>query len=219
MADRDRQDVGKPAADLLPEPLTMEAARAAAAGCRACELWQKGTQTVFGEGSPPCAAMLVGEQPGDREDVEGHPFVGPAGELLDRALTEAGLARDEAYVTNVVKHFRWVPQGRRRLHQKPDEIHVAACRPWLEAEVELVKPRLLVLLGATAAQGILGPHVRVLKQRGEVHPTPFGVPAMITVHPSSVLRAPDPESRERAYADFVADLARAVQRLAADSRD
>jgi DNA polymerase len=157
--------------------------------------------------------MLVGEQPGDREDEEGHPFVGPAGVLLDRALREAGLPRDEAYVTNVVKHFRWVRQGKRRLHQKPDATHIAACRPWLRAEVEVVRPRLIVLLGATAAQAVFGSGFRVLRERGRVLSTSFGVPGMATVHPSSVLRAPDPESRERAYADFVADLAGAVRWL------
>jgi DNA polymerase len=211
---RPQDDVGPPAEELLPEPLTLDSARAAAAGCRACELWKTGTQTVFGEGSPPCEVMLVGEQPGDREDVEGHPFVGPAGEVLDRALRDAGLVREEAYVTNVVKHFRWVQRGKRRIHQKPDSSHVAACRPWLRAEVEVVQPRLIVLLGATAAQGVLGTDFRVLKQRGQLHSSPFGVPAMATVHPSSVLRAPDPEARERDYADLVADLAIAVRWLA-----
>jgi uracil-DNA glycosylase family protein len=212
--DEEPPGLGPPADDLVPSPLTLERARAAAAECRACELWRTGTQTVFGEGSPPCAAMLIGEQPGDREDVEGHPFVGPAGAVLDRALDDAGLARDEAYVTNVVKHFRWVPRGRRRLHQKPDASHVAACRPWLRAEVATVRPRLLVLLGATAAQSILGPDFRVLRQRGQVLASSLGVPAMATVHPSSVLRAADPESRELAYADFVTDLASAVRWLA-----
>jgi uracil-DNA glycosylase len=214
--DEEPPELGPPADYLVPSPLTLERARAAAAGCRACELWRTGTQTVFGEGSPPCAAMLVGEQPGDREDVEGHPFVGPAGALLDRGLEDAGLARAEAYVTNVVKHFRWVRRGRRRLHQTPDASHVAACRPWLQAEVEIVRPRLLVLLGATAAQSILGPDFRVLRQRGRVLGSSLGVPAMATVHPSSVLRAPDPESREQAYTDFVADLAGAVRWLASD---
>lgn len=204
---------GAPAQELVPEPLTLEGLRAAAAQCRACELWRTGTQTVFGEGSPPCAVMLVGEQPGDREDLEGHPFVGPAGAVLDRALKDAGLPRDEAYVTNVVKHFRWVRQGKRRLHQKPDATHVAACRPWLRAEVELVKPRLIVLLGATAAQSVLGPGFRVLKERGRILSSPLGPPTMATVHPSSVLRAPDPESRDRAYADFLADLTGAVRWL------
>ena len=209
----DQHHVRPPAERLLPEPLTLDAAREAASACQACELWRMGTQTVFGEGAPPCAVMLVGEQPGDREDVTGAPFVGPAGEVLDRALREAGLARDEAYVTNVVKHFRWERRGKRRIHQKPDASHVAACRPWLRAEVEIVRPRLMVLLGATAAQGILGSDFRVLRQRGQLHPSPFGLPAMATVHPSSVLRAPDPEARRRAYADFVADLATAVRWL------
>ena len=204
---------GAPAHELVPESLTLEGLRAAAAECRACELWRTGTQTVFGEGASPCAVMLVGEQPGDREDLEGHPFVGPAGAVLDRALQDACLPRDDTYVTNVVKHFRWVPRGKRRLHQKPDSSHVTACGPWLRAEIELVRPRLIVLLGATAAQSVLGSAFRVLKERGRILSSPFGVPVTATVHPSSVLRAPDPESRERAYADFVADLAGVVSWL------
>ncbi|HLH69776.1 MAG TPA: UdgX family uracil-DNA binding protein [Candidatus Dormibacteraeota bacterium] len=192
--------------ELLPHPLTLEGVRTAAAGCRACELWRGGTQTVFGEGTPPCPIMLVGEQPGDREDLEGRPFVGPAGDLLNRALGEAGLDREAAYVTNAVKHFRWVGQGGRRRTRQPGVAHIVACRPWLEAEIELVRPRLIALLGAVAARSVLGHEVRVLEQRGQIRPSPFGVPAMITVHPSSVLRSPDPQSRQRAYAELVADL-------------
>jgi DNA polymerase len=194
----------------LPEPLTLEALRQAAAECRACDLWQRATQTVFGEGDGSARVMLVGEQPGDREDVEGRPFVGPAGGILDRALREAGLDRAGVYVTNAVKHFKWVPRGKRRLHQRPDSAEVAACRPWLEAEVRTVGPRLLVCLGATAVQAVLGPSVRVLRDRGRFLPSPLGVTAMPTVHPSSILRAPDSTAREEAYASFVADLRRAA---------
>src|SRR5438034_5891980 len=169
---------GPPATELVPEALTLEALREAAAGCRACDLWRLGSQTVFGEGSAPAAMMLVGEQPGDREDVEGRPFVGPAGAILDRGLADAGISRDAVYLTNVVKHFRWERRGRRRLHQKPDPVHVAACRPWLEAELEAVRPQLLVCLGATAAQGLLGSSFRVLRDRGRFVPGPVGVTAM-----------------------------------------
>jgi uracil-DNA glycosylase family protein len=197
---------GQPVTELLPHPLTLEGARAAAAGCRACELWRRATQTVFGEGTPPCSIMLVGEQPGDREDREGRPFVGPAGELLNRALGDAGLDRKATYVTNAVKHFRWVEQGGRRRTRPPSVAHLAACRPWLESEIELVRPRVIVLLGAVAARSLLEREVRVLEQRGQFCSSPLGVPAMITVHPSSVLRSPDPRSRERAYADLVTDL-------------
>ena len=198
--------VGPPVEELLPERLTVPALRQAAAGCRACDLWRLGTRTVFGEGADRAELALVGEQPGDREDVEGQPFVGPAGAVLDRALREAGLERTAIYVTNAVKHFRWVQRGKRRLHQKPDSIHVAACRPWLRAELEAVRPRLLVLLGATAAQSVLGAQVRVLRDRGRFFQSPFEVTAMPTVHPSSILRAPDDVGRERAYRDFLADL-------------
>src|SRR2546423_5807166 len=156
-------NIGPPVAELLPDRLTLPALREQAAGCRACELWRTGTRTVFGEGRARAELMLVGEQPGDREDVEGHPFVGPAGAVLDRALRDAEIDRDEVYVTNAVKHFRWVQRGKRRLHQKPDAEHVAACRPWLGAELRAVAPRLLVCLGATAAQAVLGPSARVLR--------------------------------------------------------
>jgi uracil-DNA glycosylase family protein len=200
------QENGPPATELLPARPSLPALKEAAAHCRACDLWRLGTQTVFGEGSAPAELMLVGEQPGDREDREGRPFVGPAGALLDRALADASVARDAVYLTNVVKHFRWEARGKRRLHRKPDPIHVAACRPWLQAEVDVVRPRLLVLMGATAAQALLGSSFRVLRERGHFVPSPLGVTAMATVHPSAVLRAPEDQARRRAYADFVADL-------------
>jgi uracil-DNA glycosylase len=168
---------------------------------------------VFGEGPSPARLMLVGEQPGDREDVEGRPFVGPAGAVLDRALHEAGIDRATTYLTNAVKHFGWTARGKRRIHERPDVSHVAACRPWLAAEVEAVRPRLLVCMGATAAQSVLGAGVRVLRERGRFLDTDLGVKAMPTVHPSSVLRAPDGGARERAYADFLADLREAAARL------
>ena len=159
--------------------------------------------------------MLLGEQPGDQEDVAGKPFVGPAGKLLDRALEEAGIKRNEVYVTNTVKHFKWEPRGKRRLHQKPNSREIAACRPWLEAELRLVRPKLLVCLGATAAQSIFGPSFRVTRKRGKVFETEVAAKVMATVHPSSLLRQPDEESREREYASFVADLRVALKASAA----
>ncbi|HEY1456133.1 MAG TPA: UdgX family uracil-DNA binding protein [Candidatus Dormibacteraeota bacterium] len=180
--------------------------RESAAGCRACELWRDATQTVFGEGAGNPRLMLVGEQPGDQEDLQGKPFVGPAGRLLDRALAEAGIERGEVYVTNAVKHFRFTRRGKRRLHEKPNAGQIRACRPWLEAEIDAIKPRLIVLLGATAAQSVMGPAFRVSRQRGEVLSSPFGVPVVATVHPSSILRAGDDASREAALASLIADL-------------
>lgn len=201
------------AQELLPGQLTLDNLRQASAGCRACELWRTGTQTVFGEGVTPAELMLIGEQPGDREDIDGRPFVGPAGAILDRALSAAGLERASLYLTNAVKHFRWVPRGKRRLHQKPDAGHIAACFPWLRAEVELARPGLVICLGATAAQAVIGPAVRVLRDRGRVVPSALGVPAMPTVHPSSILRAPDDEAREQAFQEFVVDLRAGAQWL------
>jgi DNA polymerase len=189
-----------------PRASGLEELREAAASCQACDLWREATQTVFGEGAERAKLMLIGEQPGDQEDIQGHPFVGPAGQLLDRALEQAGIDRGRVYVTNAVKHFRWVRRGKRRLHEKPNAQQVRACRPWLEAEVETVKPQLLVLLGATAAQSVMGPDFRVSKQRGEVLPSPLGIPAVATVHPSSILRAVDDASRHEAMESLVADL-------------
>lgn len=214
-ADDAGDGIGVPVAELLPEHPSLPALREAATRCRACDLWKRGTQTVFGEGEPSAELALVGEQPGDREDVEGRPFVGPAGVLLDRALRDAELDRSRVYVTNIVKHFRWVRRGKRRLHQKPDGGQVEACRPWLLAELEVVRPRLVVLLGATAAQAVLGPAFRVLRDRGRFQPSTLGVTVMGTVHPSSVLRAADEASRQRAYAEFVADLVAAARWLKA----
>jgi DNA polymerase len=184
----------------------VEQLREAAATCRACDLYLNATQTVFGEGQEHSRMMLIGEQPGDQEDLQGKPFVGPAGRLLEKALDEAGIDRRRVYVTNAVKHFRWTRRGKRRLHEKPNAGQVRACRPWLEAEIEVVKPRMLVLLGATAAQSVMGPAFRVSKQRGEVLESPFGVPVVATVHPSSILRATDDQSRDAAMTAFIKDL-------------
>jgi uracil-DNA glycosylase family protein len=191
---------------LVPETRSLEEVRAAAAGCKACELWKLGTQTVFGEGVAGATAMFVGEQPGNDEDVAGRPFVGPAGRLFDEALADAGIDRAQTYVTNAVKHFKWEPRGKRRIHQKPNAAEMAACRPWLEAEISLVKPKVIVALGATAAQTLLGRGFRVTKQRGVPVESPLAPYVLATVHPSSILRAPDEEARREAMRDFVADL-------------
>ena len=189
---------------------SLQALREEAAGCRACPLWETGTQTVFGEGSARATVMLVGEQPGDQEDLAGRPFVGPAGRLLDEALETAGIDRASAYVTNVVKHFKWEARGKRRIHAKPAWSEIAACRPWLEAELRIVNPKLVVAMGATAAQTIFGPGFRVTRERGKVLSSKVAPRVLATVHPSSLLRQPDEESREREYKHFVADLRAAV---------
>ena len=193
------------AADFLPERLTLPALREAAAGCRGCHLWQVGTQTVFGEGARDASAVFVGEQPGDQEDRAGRPFVGPAGRLFDEALEEAGIDRTAVYVTNAVKHFKWQARGKRRIHQKPNAAETAACRPWLEAELAVVKPRVLVLLGATAAQSLLGRQFRVTQHRGELLESDLAEAVTATVHPSSILRG-EPEERETNFSAFVDDL-------------
>jgi uracil-DNA glycosylase len=206
------------AAPLIPDRPTLPKLRDAAAGCRACPLWRTGTQTVFGEGAVASEVMFVGEQPGDHEDLQGKPFVGPAGRVLDEGTVEAGIDRGKAYVTNAVKHFKWEPRGKRRIHQKPNAAEMAACRPWLEAELAVVKPRVLVALGATAAQSLLGKQFRVTKQRGipiESGIAPF---VLATVHPSSILRAPDEDARREAYAAFVADLREVAKLLPRDAR-
>src|SRR5436309_5521835 len=184
------------AAELASGRRSLTALRDAAAGCRACDLWKKGTQTVFGEGGRSAELMFVGEQPGDREDLAGRPFVGPAGKLLDELLEEAGIDRKLVYVTNVVKHFKWKARGKRRIHDKPSWSEIAACRPWLEAELAVVQPRILVLLGASAAQALLGRAFRVTRSRGEImEATGFAPYVMATIHPSAVLRAPDAAAR------------------------
>ncbi len=198
---------------LIPEQLSLPRLREAAAGCQACDLWRSGTQTVFGEGAVGAQVMFVGEQPGDREDIEGRPFVGPAGKLLDRALAEAGIDRRKVYITNVVKHFKWTPRGKKWLHKKPNAEEIGACRPWLEAEIDVVKPRMIVCLGATAAQALLGSQFRVSLQRGQFVQF-LGMPVMTaTVHPSSILRAPDEEAREVEMRAFIEDLKKVAQKL------
>lgn len=204
---------GRPVSDLLPERPTLAAVRAVAKGCQACPLYLRGTQTVFGEGPRRAELMLVGEQPGDAEDVAGHPFVGPAGKLLDRALDEAGIDRSLVYLTNVVKHFKWEPRGKRRIHAKPNAAEIGACRPWLETEIALVKPRVLVCLGATAAQALLGKAFKVSRQRGELVASSLAPIVTATVHPSSILRAPDDEARRNEMGAFVADLTRVAHAL------
>lgn len=198
--------IGPPVSELLPPRLSLSRAREAAAGCRACDLYARATQTVFGEGPRRAEIMMVGEQPGDVEDVEGHPFVGPAGRLLDRALEQAGIDRRLVYVTNVVKHFKWEPRGKRRIHKRPDAAEVAACRPWVETEIALVKPRLLVCLGAVAAQALIGRTFKVSQERGRFVQSPLAPLVAATVHPSSILRARDDETRRAEMDRFVADL-------------
>jgi uracil-DNA glycosylase len=199
--------------EFVPASDDWESVRAAALGCRGCELWENATQTVFGEGDLGSGLMLIGEQPGDQEDLAGQPFVGPAGRVLDEALAEAGIDRGLVYVTNAVKHFRWRRQGKRRLHEKPSTRHIAACRPWLEKEIEIVRPRIVVCLGATAGQALLGPEFRVTRDRGKVFERPGLPPLSATVHPSSILRSPDETSRHSAMSSFVADLAAAGRLL------
>ena len=193
------------AADFLPPERTLPALREAAAGCRGCHLWQVGTQTVFGEGAARAEVMLVGEQPGDQEDRAGQPFVGPAGRVLGDALEVAGIDRSTTYVTNAVKHFKWQARGKRRIHQKPNAAEMTACRPWLEAELAVVQPRVLVLLGATAAQTLLGRQFRVTQSRGQLLESELAEFVTATVHPSSILRG-EPAEREANFAAFVDDL-------------
>jgi DNA polymerase len=196
----------------LPERPTLTAMREAVQGCRGCDLYRNATQAVFGEGRTRAVVMMIGEQPGDAEDREGHPFVGPSGRMLDRALAEAGIDRDAVYLTNAVKHFKWTPRGKRRIHKNPAAEEVRACRPWLDAELDAVRPRVVVALGAIAAKALIGPGFRVTEQRGQVVETPLPAVVTATVHPSSILRAPD-DARDAAYAAFVHDL-RTVAELA-----
>ena len=201
---KDDEEFARPAQP--PNTTNWSVVREAAEKCEACHLYKRATQTVFGEGPKSASIMLVGEQPGDYEDVAGKPFVGPAGKIMDRALEEAGIDRSQVYVTNAVKHFKWEPHGKRRIHQKPNSREIAACRPWLEAELRLVKPKLLVCLGATAGQAIFGSSFRVTRERGKVLSSKLAPKVLATVHPSSLLRQPDEESRQREYGLFVADL-------------
>ena len=205
----DDEDFARPAQP--PDTMSWSVMREAAKDCEACHLYKRATQTVFGEGPKHATMILVGEQPGDYEDVAGKPFVGPAGKIMDQALEEAGIDRTQVYVTNAVKHFKWEPRGKRRIHQKPNSREIAACRPWLEAELRIVKPKLVVAMGATAAQTIFGPSFRVTRERGKVLSSKLAPRVLATVHPSSLLRQPDEESREREYKHFVADLRAAVR--------
>lgn len=194
------------AAEYLPKNRSLKALAEAAEGCRGCELYKDATQVVFGQGRPSARLMLVGEQPGDKEDKEGEPFVGPAGRLLDKALEEAGIDRSEAYVTNAVKHFKWRPRGNRRLHQTPRAGEIEACKPWLQAELQAVEPEALVALGASAARSLFGSKVKVLKDRGSQIGSPLAPVAAVTIHPSAILRLRDHDEREAEFAGLVADL-------------
>jgi DNA polymerase len=201
------------AADLIPDRPTLARLRDAAKDCQACDLYKRGTQTVFGEGVRKAELMLVGEQPGDQEDLAGHPFVGPAGRLLDRALVDAGIDRAAVYVTNVVKHFKWEPRGKRRIHKKPNASEIAACRPWLDTEIQIVKPRAVVCLGATAAQALIGRQFKVTAHRGEFVASPLAPLVLATVHPSSILRAPDEDTRRAEMKRFTDDLRKVATAL------
>jgi uracil-DNA glycosylase len=206
------------AAEFLPERRSLQALAEAAEGCRGCELYKDATQTVFGKGRAKARLMLVGEQPGDKEDRDGEPFVGPAGRLVDRALAEAGIERSDAYVTNAVKHFKWRPRGKRRLHQTPRAGEIEACKPWLEAEVQAVEPEALLAMGATATRALFGPKVKVTKDRGRRLDSPLAPVAAVTIHPSAILRLREQDEREAELAAFVADLEGVAATLAAGPR-
>jgi uracil-DNA glycosylase family protein len=201
------------AAPFVPSNPTLRKLKIAAAGCTGCPLWKTGTQTVFGDGLPEAKVLFVGEQPGNDEDLQGKPFVGPAGKLLNKCLAEAGIDREQIYVTNAVKHFKWEASGKRRLHKKPNAREIAACRPWLDAEIEVLKPRIIVALGATAAQTLLGRAFRVTQHRGEFIPSPLAEHVIATVHPSSLLRAPDEETRRIETSRLVDDLQRVASAM------
>ncbi|HTF37021.1 MAG TPA: UdgX family uracil-DNA binding protein [Blastocatellia bacterium] len=213
MAGRKSQDSAE---SLIPEKPTLAGLQEAAANCKACDLWENATQTVFGEGKRRAKVLFIGEQPGNDEDLQGRPFVGPAGRLLDQALEETGIDRRQTYVTNVVKHFKWEPRGKRRIHKKPNSTEIQACRPWLEAEIAAVKPRVIVCLGATAAQTLLGKEFRVSRQRGQPIPSPLAHIVIATVHPSSILRAPDEQSRRSEMQHFIDDLKIVADALLSD---
>jgi DNA polymerase len=203
MVKRPPKDAGK---TLIPLDSSLDELQQDAKNCKACDLWKNATQTVFGEGMSSAKIMFIGEQPGDQEDLQGKPFVGPAGKLLDSALAEAGIDRKQVYVTNAVKHFKWEPRGKRRIHKKPSVTEIAACRPWLEAEIAALQPKAIVCLGATASQALFGRDFRVTLHRGEFLKSPLAPFVMATVHPSSILRAPDEETRHDEMKRFIADL-------------
>jgi DNA polymerase len=206
---RDRGDTNsgeRSAATFVPASTSLKTLAAAAHECRGCDLYKTATQVVFGEGPKAARVMFIGEQPGDQEDRQGEPFVGPAGALLDKALTDAGIPRDQVYLTNAVKHFKWEPRGKRRIHKKPRASEVKACRPWLEAELRAVQPAIVICLGATAAQSLLGASFKLMQQRGRVVSSPLAPRVVATIHPSAVLRAPDSAGRKIAYDSLVADL-------------
>lgn len=207
------------ARDFLPQTLTLPALRAASRNCEGCELHCNATQTVFGAGPSTAPIMLIGEQPGDQEDIQGLPFVGPAGRVLDQSLEQAGIHRDQTYVTNAVKHFRFELRGKKRLHQKPTAANITACRPWLEAEIEVIRPQIIVTLGATAAQSLLGSAFRLTKHRGEFFTDTHWAPYVLTtMHPSALLRIPDPVRRLRAMAEFLADMKLVAHQMVALER-
>jgi uracil-DNA glycosylase family protein len=202
------------AAPFVPKTTSLRALDEAAQTCRGCDLYKNATQAVFGTGPKGARVMFVGEQPGDQEDLQGEPFVGPAGALLDKALADAGIPRKKVFLTNAVKHFKWEPRGKRRIHKKPRVSEIKACRPWLEAELRAVKPDVIVCLGATAAQSVMGPQFKLMQDRGKVLPSPLGQPVLATIHPSAVLRAPDSEGRKAAYQMLVGDLKVAAKAIA-----
>jgi uracil-DNA glycosylase len=201
------------AAEFLPKRHTLESLRAAARSCKGCDLYKNATQTVFGEGPKDASVMLVGEQPGDMEDRQGHPFVGPAGRLLDKALAEAHIPRDEVYITNAVKHFKWIQRGKRRLHQKPLIRQVVACKPWLEAEIQAIHPKVVVCLGATAAQSMMGRIVRITQERGKFLDGDSGAGVFVTIHPSSIYRLREKDEQEKEFRRFVAEMKTVQRRL------
>ena len=200
------------AADFLPARRTLPGLREAVQGCKGCDLWKRATQAVFGEGRVGAEVLMIGEQPGDQEDLQGRPFVGPAGRVLDKALEAAGIERDDVYVTNIVKHFKWEPRGKRRIHKKPSGMQIAACRPWFDEEVKAIKPKVIVCLGATAAQALLGSNFKVTQSRGKLI-SAGTIPIIATVHPSSILRAPDDETRHAEMAKFIDDLRIVVRQI------
>ena len=206
MSKRPTGNPDDPAQKMIPSTPSLARLAKIAKNCKACELWKRGTQTVFGEGEPDAKVMFVGEVPGDQEDQAGKPFVGPAGNLLNKAFAEAGIDREKIYVTNAVKHFNWEPRGKRRIHKKPNAGEIAACRPWLDAEIARLRPEVIVCLGATAAQALLGKDFRVTQHRGEFIDSPLAKYVTATVHPSSILRAPDDDARHEEMKRFVADL-------------